>query len=267
MSRAASLLERTENRLTITGSTTKVEAFKQDVCSGVSPASLSFLPRGVLFDKEATSVLTFQKLLPVQQRAALVEPEHLAAVWGSTTDALEPRMLEGRLRRKGRSSVVFEFVTAGAPPLPWLAAAAEAQPSLRLSFKWAQPESRTAFEAVYQDARLIHRTQVSFTSWVWEHKVAKDELFAQLKGLLRFPDGRVPRKQKLKAVDVEWRLHQAGAYTQAVVLLVYHGWGAAAAEAVAENAQSASSPLKLFHRVVLPEFAAWLYSSEGRVLK
>ena len=45
------------------------------------------------------------------------------------------------------------------------------------------------------------------------------------------------------------------------------GWGAAAAEAVAENAQSASSPLKLFHRVVLPEFAAWLYSSEGRVLK
>ena len=71
----------------------------------------------------------------------------------------------------------------------------------------------------------------------------------------------------MKAVDVEWRLHQAGAYTQAVVLLVYHGWGAAAAEAVAENAQSASSPLKLFHRVVLPEFAAWLYSSEGRVLK
>ena len=66
MSRAASLLERTENRLTITGSTTKVEAFKQDVCSGVAPASLSFLPRGVLFDKEATSVLTFQRLLPVQ---------------------------------------------------------------------------------------------------------------------------------------------------------------------------------------------------------
>lgn len=152
-------------------------------------------------------------------------------------------------------------------PLPWLAAAAEAHPSLRLSFKWAQPSSRTAFEAVFQDARLIHQTQTSYSAWVWDHKIAKNELFGQLKGLLRFPDGRVPRKQKLKAVDVEWRLHQAGAYTQALVLLAHHGWGAAAAEAVAERAESATSPMKLFHRVVLPEFAAWLYSSEGRVVQ
>ena len=91
---------------------------------------------------------------------------------------------------------------------------------------------------------------MSYSSWVWEHKVAKGELFSQIKELLRFPDGRVPRKNKhaatiptphsrpppsrrpptsstislpqplllacrLKVADVEARLRQAGSYTQA----------------------------------------------------
>jgi len=260
----ASLLARTENRLTVTGSTADVETFKGDVCSGVSPRSLSFLPRGLLFGETASPpALTFQRLLPVSQ--PVTEPEELLTIWGSTTDALSPRLLDGRPRRKGRASAVFEFITHGHAPLPWLAAAAASQPTLRLGLMWAQPSTMAACEAVFQDARLIHKAQMSYSSWVWEHKVAKGELFGQIKELLRFPDGRVPRKNKLKVADVEARLRHAGSYTQAVLLLAQHGWGAAAAEAEAVRAASSASPLrrlKLFHRSVLPEFVAWLYWPE-----
>ena len=155
----ASLLARTENRLTVTGSTADVDAFKREVCSGVSPSSLSFLPRGLLFGEAASPPsLTFQRLLPVSQ--PVTNPEELLALWGSTTDALSPRLSDGRPRRKGRASAVFEFVTHGHAPLPWLAAAAASQPTLRLGLMWAQPSTRSACEAVFQDARLIHKAQV-----------------------------------------------------------------------------------------------------------
>ena len=146
----ASLLARTENRLTVTGSTADVETFKGDVCSGVSPRSLSFLPRGLLFGETASPpALTFQRLLPVSQ--PVTEPEELLTIWGSTTDALSPRLLDGRPRRKGRASAVFEFITHGHAPLPWLAAAAASQPTLRLGLMWAQPSTMAACEAVFQE--------------------------------------------------------------------------------------------------------------------
>jgi hypothetical protein len=264
----ASLLARTENRLTVTGSTVDVETFKSNA-SGVSPRSLSFLPRGLLFGEAAAPPpLTFQRLLPVTQ--PVTDPDELLALWGSTTDALSPRLSDGRPRRKGRASAVFEFLTYGHAPLPWLAAAAASQPTLRFGLMWAQPDTMVASEVVFQDARLIHKSKMSHSSWLWDHKVAKRELFGQIKELLRFPDGRVPRKNKLKAADVEARLRQAGSYTQAIVLLAQHGWGAAAAEAEAARAASSDGALrrvKFFHRSVLPEFVAWLYWPERQQAK
>jgi hypothetical protein len=264
----ASLLARTENRLTVTGSTVDVEIFKSNA-SGVSPRSLSFQPRGLLFGEAAAPPpLTFQRLLPVTQ--PVTDPDELLALWGSTTDALSPRLSDGRPRRKGRASAVFEFLTYGHAPLPWLAAAAASQPTLRFGLMWAQPDTMVASEVVFQDARLIHKSKMSHSSWLWDHKVAKEELFGQIKELLRFPDGRVPRKNKLKAADVEARLRQAGSYTQAIVLLAQHGWGAAAAEAEAARAASSDGALrrvKFFHRSVLPEFVAWLYWPERQQAK
>ena len=255
----ASLLERTENRLTVTGSTVDVEAFKSNAC-GVTPSSLSFLPRGLLFGKAAAPPpLTFQRLLPVTQ--PVTDPEELLTLWGSTTDALSPRLFDGRPRRKGRSSAVFEFLTYGHAPLPWLAATAALQPTLRLGLMWAQPDTLAASEAVFQGGRLIHKSKMNYSSWVWDHKVAKEELFEEIKELLRFPDGRVPRKNKLKVADVEARLREAGAYTQAIVLLAQRVWGEAEA-ARAASSDGALRGVKFFHRSVLPEFVAWLYWPE-----
>ena len=83
----ASLLARTENRLTVTGSTVDVEAFKSNAC-GVTPSSLSFLPRGLLFGKAAAPPpLTFQRLLPVTQ--PVTDPEELLTLVRRT--GLEPQ--------------------------------------------------------------------------------------------------------------------------------------------------------------------------------
>jgi len=258
---AATSLNRVENRLVVTGGAASLEAFKTDAL--VSPASLSFLPRGLAWFGEPTT-LTFERLLPIA-RPTLEAPEELAmARWGCATDAIDASVHEGAPRAKGRASVVLEFETGQQPPLAWLAAAAESQPTLRFGLKWAHPSSKAAYEAVYQEARLIHKTQVSYHGWVWEHKVAKAALFDELKALLRFPDGRVPRKRKLKAADVEARLRAAGAYTQAVMLLAYHAndWGGAR-EVRAEGVAVPVRQERVFHSLVLPEFVAWLRSAEG----
>ena len=129
-------------------------------------------------------------------------------------------------------------------------------PSTRLARK-----SLAASEAVFQGGRLIHKSKMNYSSWVWDHKVAKEELFEEIKELLRFPDGRVPRKNKLRGADVEARLREAGAYTQAVVLLAQRVWGEAEA-ARAASSDGALRGVKFFHRSVLPEFVAWLYWPE-----
>ena len=38
--------------------------------------------------------------------------------------------------------------------------------------------------------------QVPYQGWVWDNKIGKAHLFADLKSLLRLPDGRVPLKRK-----------------------------------------------------------------------
>lgn len=265
MGRAAS---RIENRLVVTGQEAAVEAFKHDCCSAASPAALSFLPRGLAFDstQQHDPALTFQRMLPVPESLG---PDAKLARWGSATDAQASKLLAGPPRARGRTSIVYEFLTEGRAPLAWLEEAATAQPSLRLGLKWAEPEAKAAYEAVYQQGRLINRTQVSFNAWVFDHKVDKRDLFGEIKGLLAFPDGRVPKKRRPKtALDVEKRLRKAGAYTQAVMLLAYHGVGGIdGAEHAAWGVEDVPHrSVRLFREVVLPDFVAWLNSEEGLAL-
>ena len=268
--RAAS---RIENRLVVTGQEAAVEAFKTECCSAASPASLSFLPRGVAWDnstqQQDPAALTFQRMLPVAPSESL-GPAAMMARWGSATDAQASQLLAGPPRAHGRTSIVYEFLTEGHAPLAWLEEAAAAQPALRLGLKWAEPDAKAAFEAVYQQGRLIvPKAQVSFNAWVFDYKVDKRDLFSEIKGLLAFPDGRVPKKRRPKtALDVEKRLRKAGAYTQAVMLLAYHGiGGAVGAEHAAWGLEDVPrGSVRLFQKVVLPDFVAWLNSEEGLAL-
>ena len=41
-------------------------------------------------------------------------------------------------------------------------------------------------------------SQVGYNAWVWENKVHKVDLFTDLKVLLRFHDGRVPKKLRTR---------------------------------------------------------------------
>lgn len=256
-----------ENRLVVTGQQAAVEAFRTD-CSAAAPASLSFLPRGLAWDstQQQDPTLTFQHMLPMPPSQQ--GPDEMLARWGSATDAQASKLLAGPPRARGRASIVYEFLTEGRAPLAWLEHAATAQPSLRLGLKWADPDSKAAHEAVYQQGRLINRAQVSFNAWVFDHKVDKRDLFGEIKGLLAFPDGRVPKKRRpKKASDVEKRLRKAGAFTEAVMLLAYHGVGGVDGTEQQHAAWGVEDiphrSVRLFREVVLPDFVAWLNSEEG----
>jgi len=244
-----------DNLLTVTGNVDAVAAFRSDA-TGPSPGSLPWLPRGLAFSPGDLPELSFQRLLPVEPHKGSVER---ASVWGSPADATEVKVSAGWPKSKGRTSVTYQFRT-GAPPLRWLEAAAVKHPSLRFGYKYAIPQARTAYEMEFQQARLIHKTQVSYSGWVWNHKARKPDLFADLKDLLRFPDGRVPKKRKLKVPDVEARLHAEGTYSHALALLSAQGGGTPEEGALR---RAPHRQRKIFHTAVLPEFVAWLRSGEG----
>jgi len=148
--------------------------------------------------------------------------------------------------------VRYDFETGSAPPLLWLKAAAETFPTLRLGFKYALPATAEAYELEYLQGRLVYSTQVSVASYMWANRVHRPEFFAQLKELLRLPDGRVPKKKRLTPAQVEARLLAGGELARAVEMLDHtvRGWA------------GKSRLKKLFRGVVLPEFVAWLNSPE-----
>jgi len=247
-----------ECSLTVTGSTGCIDAFKRSVRC-VSESGLAFLPRGIAFLGRETSVLSFQRLLPVEDVVEKAAPSELTQLWGSATDARAVLLKPGWPKAKGRSSLVYDFVTGGGPPLKWLQVAAEAHPSLRFGLKYALPCERAAFEVEYQHARRIHQTQVSYQAWLWNHKVSKNDIFADLKRLLNFPDGRVPKKRKLTIAELRNRLQANEVYTHALELVARDVRGL---EDAARRVQSHRFA-KLFQTTVLPEFHTWLQSTEG----
>merc|ERR1711934_478399 len=139
-------------------------------------------------------------------------------------------------------------------PLRWLAAAAEQHPQLRLGLNYALPHQPAAFEVCYTRAKCVYKQQVIYHTWVWNHRVRKSELFSELKNLLRFPDGRMPKKRKMKVEDVEARLHAKHEYTTALTLLAHCMWDAGVAAEKATRYRLG----KTFHTLALPEFVAWL---------
>jgi len=244
------------NILTVTGSTEDVASFRsENHASGVSPGVHAFVPRGLAFITGLTPELSFQRLLPVEPHGGELER---ASLWGSRSDAMDVEVSSGWPKSKGRSSLSFTFRTLDAPPIVWCEAAATRHPSLRFGLKYALPHARAAYEMEWQKATLTHKTQVSYHGWIWNHQLRKPDVFADLKGLLRFPDGRVPKKRKLKVPDVEARLHAEGTYSRALALLS-QGW-ATPEEGMRRAPQSQR---RLFQTAVLPEFVAWLHSREG----
>lgn len=240
-----------ENRLLVTGKLEEVNAFRR-TAESTPPALLAFLPRGLAFTvaSEPATALTFQTLVPSR-----MDPLH---DWGCTTDACAARLLRGPARAKGRTSIVYEFITGEEPPLRWLQAATERHPALSLGLKCAMPHKPAAYEHLFSDSRCLARMQVSYYGWLWDHKVQKKDLFQQLKSLLCFPDDRVPKKRRLKVKDVEVRLHAQGSYAHALELLSHYGWG--------ESSAAFKRRVKAFHTVVLPEFVAWLYCRDEALL-
>ena len=62
----------------------------------------------------------------------------------------------------------------------------------------------------------------------------------------------------MRAADIDERLRSRGEYARALTLLaLMSGWSDAATS-------NHTNYAKLFHTRVLPEFATWLYSPEGR---
>lgn len=250
------LVARADNILTVTGKEDDVETFKANAM-GIAPEGLAFLPRGLAFLSAGPPLLSFQRLCPVPPSPIMVEARAMLA-WGSTTDAYDVSVAAGRPRKKGRCSVIYEFATGGHAPLEWLAAAAERHPALQFGLKYALPHEPSACELEYQRGRRIFVTGVPYQAHVWHNKIGKEDLFTDLKSLLRLPDGRVPLKRKLKVLDVEAMLHGHGEYARALRLLsLTRGWGESATA-------NASRYAKLFQTIVLPEFVGWLYSAQGR---
>lgn len=249
---------RCENLLTVTGRTGEVTAFKSNA-RAVPPGSFAYLPRGLAF-LDGTSPLSFHRMLPIEvspgAEGALAAAEAKEHLWGCSTDATEVRVLPGWPRAKGRSSVKFEFVTDETPPLRWLEAIAAQEPGLRFGLKYALPHVPAAFEVEYQRGKRILKTQVSYAAWAWKHKAEQGAVFTQLKALLRLPDGRLPRKRRVTAANIEERLRAQGAYLPALQLLGDSVRGGSWAGLAHTHA-------KLFHELVLPEFATWLRSPDG----
>jgi len=244
-----------ENILTITGSTSAVDSFKTAV-QPVQPRVSNAATRPThaqLWSRScsAQELLSFQSLRPSAEGGwpwgVLVARQDS---WGCTTDAMQVELLEGRPRLKGRSSIRYSFETGDSPPLRWLDAAAQEHPSLRLGFKYAVPATAEAYEMEYLQGRLVCRAQVSFATWMWGNRVHRPAFFQELKALLHLPDGRLSRKRKLTAEDVEARLLAGGELPRAVELLSasVRGWA------------GKSRLKKLWRAQVLPEFVAWLHA-------
>ena len=65
-------------------------------------------------------------------------------------------------------------------------------PPLKASSRpWHRP-----FPPLEMLMRVSPSPQVPYQAWVWDNKIGKTDLFADLKSLLRLPDGRVPLKRK-----------------------------------------------------------------------
>lgn len=122
----------------------------------------------------------------------------------------------------------YEFGTLDAPPLRWLQEAAAQHAQVSLNFKYAVLEPAAAYELAFLQGRLVYKTQVSVASWMWTNRVPRIEFFSSLHGMLSktFPDGRLPKKRRLTAADVEARLVEAGELSRAVDLLdrIVGGW-------------------------------------------
>lgn len=247
---------RVENCLTVTGSSPSVELFKA-ACEPVQRELSNAVTRPVhaqLWSRSsaAKEPLSFQRILPTATWAAWPWDHEQQRCWGSATDAQNVALLQGRPRLKGRSSVRYEFETGDSPPLQWLDAAARQYPSLRLGFKYAIPAAAEAYEMEFLQGRLVAKAQVSYASWMWRARVRRPEFFVELKELLRLPDGRLPKKRRLTAADVEARLLAGGELQRAVELL--H---------TSVNGLAGKSRLKkLWRGEVLPEFVAWLHAAE-----
>jgi hypothetical protein len=85
---------------------------------------------------------------------------------------------------------------------------------------------------------------------MWEHKAEKSGYFWALKDLCRFPDGRVPRKRKLKLDDITARISSAGNHQEALERL---------RESIAKEWSQPGRRLdRLFRETVLPQFVIWL---------
>jgi len=235
--------------LAVTGAEDGVDAFKRDHKS--VEASASFLPRGLAFF--GPQPLSFQRLLPCDQ-----DESYRQYLWGCASDAANVHLLPGRPRLAGRSSIQFLFSTDNAP-LAWLKSAAEQHPTLRLGLKYAIAEDAQAYEVEYIQGRRTHMSQVSYAVWAWENKVDSSTYFHELKQLLRFPDGRVPKKRKLKLGDIEARLVAEGTYERAVGLLSGSIFSISGWDGPSRRSQ------KLFHGVVLPQFVAWLHSPNAQL--
>mmetsp|Transcript_34970 Transcript_34970/g.112306 ORF Transcript_34970/g.112306 Transcript_34970/m.112306 type:complete len:290 (-) Transcript_34970:106-975(-) len=243
-----------DNLLTVTGPRADIAAFA-DANVATSP---SFLPQrtpfgGLAFLASAPGPLSFQPLLPISE-SGILEHDRCEEAWGCTTDARDVQMHPGQPRIKGRKSVRYEFCTGEGPPERWLQSAAAHHPRLRFDLHYLLLDVPSAFEVGYLRGQRLFRSQVSVDSWMWRHRVERDAFFAELKGLLGLPDGRLPRKRKLKPAEVEARLAARGAADDAILLLCQH---------LQRGARSYGRATKLWYQTVLPEFAAWLYTPAG----
>lgn len=235
-----------ENILTVTGGSRAVNSFTAAAEPLSDVATSPLYPQWPL-PTTARNPLSFQRMLPTTE-----DDLHKEQRWGCPADAESVSLEQGRPRLKGRTSVRYTFETRESPPIKWVCAAAALYPSLDLGYKFSLPEAQEAYELVFLRGRLEYKTRVSVASWLWAHRADRHDFFLRLKMLLNFPDGKSPKKKKLKAADVEARLLDTGELAPILEMLnsSISGWA------------GKSRLRKLWRSSVLPEFVVWLHAAE-----
>jgi Ferredoxin-like domain in Api92-like protein len=124
------------NRLAVTGTRPALERFAAAVCSVDDPGE--------------RSALDFERVVPLpawlpRDRA----PAWCRARWGTKWNALWPSLADDGDR------LVYEFVTAWAPPSAWLAAAAAAHREVTLAHEFTDEYGQFSGRATWRAGELV----------------------------------------------------------------------------------------------------------------